>query len=78
MRWLLIQAALSIMRLRDPRAAGLRTWALRIAGRRGRTVAAVALARRLAGILWAMLRDDATYDPQRWAAPAAPPAPIPA
>jgi transposase len=79
MRWLLIQAALSIMRLRDPRAAGLRAWALRIAGRRGRAVAAVALARRLAGILWAMLRDDATYDPQRWAvAPAAPPATIPA
>jgi transposase len=32
MRWLLIQAALSIMRLRDPRAAGLRTWARRIGG----------------------------------------------
>jgi len=79
MRWLLIQAALSIMRLRDPRAAGLRAWALRIAARRGRTVAAVALARRLAGILWAMLRDDASYDPQRWAAPAAAtPATIPA
>ena len=36
MRWLLIQAALSIMRLRDPRAAGLRAWALRIAARGGR------------------------------------------
>jgi transposase len=70
MRWLLIQAALSIMRLRDPRAVGLRTWALRIAARRGRTVAAVALARRRAGILWAMLRDEASYEPQRWTAAA--------
>ena len=79
MRWLLIQAALSIMRLRDPRAAGLRAWALRIAAGRGRAVAAVALARWLAGFSWAMLRDDATYDPQRWAAPAAAtPATIPA
>jgi len=77
MRWLLVQAALSIMRLRDPRAAGLRAWALRIAARGGRTVAAVALARRLAGILWAMLRDGAAYDPQRWAAPTTP-ATIPA
>jgi transposase len=78
MRWLLIQAALSIMRLRDPRAAGLRAWARRIAARRGRAVAAVALARRLAGILWAMLRDDATYDPQRWAAPTRPATMMPA
>jgi transposase len=78
MRWLLIQAALSIMRLRDPRAAGLRTWALRIAARWGRTVAAVALARRLAGTLWAMLRDDAPYDPQRWAAASTAPVSLPA
>ena len=66
------------MRLRDPRAGGLRAWALRIAAA-GPNVAAVALARRLAGILWAMLRDDATYDPHRWAAaPPARPATIPA
>ena len=79
MRWLLVQAARSIMRLRDPRAAALRAWTLRIAARGGRAVAAVALARRLAGILWAMLRDNTTYDPQRWAAaPLATPAPMPA
>jgi transposase len=36
MRSLLIQAALSIMRLRDPRTAGLRAWALRIAARQDR------------------------------------------
>jgi transposase len=50
-RWLLIQAAISILRRRPPEAEALRTWALRIAARRGKHVAVVALARRLAGIL---------------------------
>jgi transposase len=50
-RWLLIQAAVSILRRDLPAAEELRTWALRIAARRGKHVAVVALARRLAGIL---------------------------
>lgn len=61
-RWLLIQAAVSMLRLRDPRTAGLRAWAERIAGRRGRKIAVVALARRLAGILFALLRDGTEYE----------------
>jgi transposase len=36
-RWLLIQAAVSILRRRPPQAEELRTWALRIAARRGQT-----------------------------------------
>jgi transposase len=56
-RRLLVQAAVSILRLRDPRTADLREWALAIAARRGKKVAVVALARRLAGILYAMLRN---------------------
>jgi hypothetical protein len=40
----------------------LRDWAEGIAGRRGRAIAAVALARRLAGILFAMWRDGTVYD----------------
>ena len=55
-RWLLIQAPVSLLRRRPPQAEALRTWALRIAARRGKQVAAVALARRLAGILYALLR----------------------
>ena len=56
---------MSILRLRDPRTTALRAWALGIAGRGGTKVARVALARRLAGILYAMLRDGTSYDPGR-------------
>ncbi len=65
MRWLLIQAAVSILRRRPPQAEALRLWALHIAARRGKPVAVVALARRLAGILYALLRDESVFDPQR-------------
>ena len=66
MRALLVEAAWRILRSNQAAAAPLRAWAERIAGRRGRSVAAVALARRLAGILYAMWRDGTTYRvPQR-------------
>lgn len=62
MRWLLVQAAWCILRRRKkPETAALRDWADRIAQRRGRRVAAVALARRLAGILYALWRDASIY-----------------
>ena len=64
-RWLLIQAAISILRRRPPEAEDLRIWALRIAARRGKHVAVVALARRLAGILYALLRDGTVFRPRR-------------
>ena len=64
MRWLLVQAAVSILRLRDPRTAALRRWATGVAARRGKKIALVALARRLAGLLSAMLRDGTTYTPR--------------
>ena len=63
-RWLLIQAAVSILRRRPPEAEALRTWALGIAARRGKHVAVVALARRLAGILYALLRDASVFTPR--------------
>jgi len=64
-RWLLIQAAVSILRRRPPEAEALWAWALRIAARRGKHVAVVALARRLAGILYALLRDGSVFQPHR-------------
>src|SRR5215831_2257590 len=64
-RWLLIHAALSILRRRTPEAETLRTWAVRIAARRGKHVAVVALARRLAGILYALLRDGSVFEARR-------------
>jgi transposase len=64
MRWLLVQAALSILHRRRPEAEALRIWGKRLAARRGKKVATVALARRLAGILYALLRDGTTYNPR--------------
>ncbi|MBI4500565.1 MAG: IS110 family transposase, partial [Gemmatimonadetes bacterium] len=57
MRYLLVEAAWRVLRTKNPAAAALRTWAAGIALRRGRSIAAVALACRLAGILYAMWRD---------------------
>ena len=65
MRSLLVQAAVSIRRVRHPTTTALREWAERLAARRGRFIAVVALARRLAGILYALLRDGTRYEPTR-------------
>jgi len=61
LRSLLVEAAWRVLRTKDAAAAPLRAWAERIAQRRGRSIAAVALARRLAGILYAMWRDGTDY-----------------
>jgi transposase len=61
MRWLLVETAWRILRSPNAALAGLKAWALAIAGRRGKRIATVALARRVAGILYAMWRDDAPY-----------------
>jgi transposase len=61
MRYLLVEAAWRVLRTNQPEAAPLRLWAEAIAQRRGRSIAAVALARRLAGILYAMWRDGQDY-----------------
>ena len=60
-RWLLVEAGWRVLRSADPGAAALRAWGERIALRRGKRIAVVALARRLAGILYAVWRDDTTY-----------------
>ena len=65
MRWLLVQAAWAALRSRRADAAGLRAWAEQLAKRRGRRIAIVAVARRLAGILFAMWRDDTAFDAGR-------------
>ena len=62
---LLVQAAWRLSRSKDVRTAGLRAWAEGIGRRRGRKIAMVALARRLARILFAMWRDSAAYDGAR-------------
>jgi transposase len=61
LRSLLVQSAWSILRKansEDP----LRLWAEAVVARRGKKIGAVALARRLVGVLWAMWRDGTVYD----------------
>ena len=72
MRWLLVEAAWGVLRSKRPDTADLRAWAERIAVRRGRRTAVVALARRLAGILYAMWRDGTDYGVPRARTDAAP------
>jgi transposase len=62
-RALLVQAAWNVLRQNDHNDP-LRRWADAIAKRRGKRIAVVALARRLAGTLWAMWRDGTVYDPE--------------
>jgi hypothetical protein len=58
-----VQVALSMLRLHSPRTEALRVWALKVALRRGKKIAVVALARRMAGVLYAMMRDRTSYLP---------------
>ena len=71
-RWLLVQAAWCALRTRrnDPMVQ----WALEVAHRRGPQIAAVALSRKLAGILYAILRDGTSYQSSLGAQTAQPPA----
>jgi hypothetical protein len=50
-----------MMRIKKPQTEALCKWAEGIKQRRGKRIAAVALARRLTGILWAMTRDKTEY-----------------
>jgi transposase len=63
-RTLLVEAAWALLRWRTAKNEALYDWAMRIAARRGRARACVALARKLAGILYAMWRDGTEFDPQ--------------
>jgi transposase len=65
MRWLLVEAGWQILRSKSAETAALRAWTRAIAQRRGKRIAVVALARRLAGVLYAMWRDGVPYDAQR-------------
>jgi transposase len=61
-RWLLVEAAWAILRSRRDDTEPLRRWAQRVALRRGTKVGIVALARKLAGILYAMWRDGSVFE----------------
>jgi transposase len=61
MRSLLVEAAWSLLRSQRAEAQPLKEWAKRIAVRRGKRIAAVALARKLAGVLFAIWRDETSF-----------------
>jgi transposase len=65
MRSLLVECAWGILRRQNPSSEPLGTWAMRIAARRGKRIAAVALARKLAGILFAMTKHARAFEPDR-------------
>lgn len=64
-RWALVEAAWCAWRVRpkDPMVV----WAKDVAKRRGRKIAITALARKMAGILYAIWRSEKPYDPKRGA-----------
>ena len=64
LRVCLVQCAWHALRTTQPMA----DWARQIADRRGRHIAVVALARKIAGILFAIWRDSTTYRPHQNAA----------
>jgi transposase len=64
-RWLLVEAAWTAFRGKAPGTAGLAAWGNRIAARRGKRIALVAMARKLAGILFALWRHQVDFDPGR-------------
>jgi transposase len=63
LRWCLVQAAWAARRARrkDP----MQRWADEVEKRRGKRVAVLALARKLAGMLYAIWRDGTEYEPRR-------------
>jgi transposase len=72
LRWLLVEAAWSVLRSQHPRTQELRCWTQAIAVRRGQRIAIVALARKLAGILYAMWRDGTAFGDKSASAARAP------
>jgi transposase len=68
-RWLLVQAAWSARR--NAPEHPMVKWSLEVEKRRGKRMAIVALARKMAGILFAMWRDSTNYDPNAGAKPVA-------
>jgi len=63
-RALLVEATWAVSRWKTERTKALHEWWARIAQRRVKATAMVALARKLAGIMFAVWRDGTEFDPQ--------------
>jgi transposase len=69
LRWNLVQSAYAARRCHGTHP--MVEWSYEVERRRGRRVAIVALARKLAGVMFAVWRDGKDYDPNRGASAAA-------
>jgi transposase len=65
LRWALVQAAWGARRCRAKGLDPMVRWSLQVESRRGKRIAVVALARKIAGVLYALWRDGSTYDPRQ-------------
>jgi transposase len=65
-----VQAAHAVLAVKDGAARPLQAWCERLARRRGKKTALVALARKLLTIAFHLLREGTTYDPRRLRCPA--------
>lgn len=64
-RWTLAQAAWALRNAPSRRLDPLVLWAIEVEKRRGKKIAMTALARRLAGVMYAIWRDGSRYEPAR-------------
>jgi len=64
-----VQAAHAVLAVKAAAAQPLQHWCARVARRRGKKTALVALARKLLTIAFHLLRDGTTYDPRRLRCP---------
>jgi transposase len=65
LRWALVQAAWAARRTRNNGVDPMVVWSRGVEERRGKRIATVALARKIAGVMFAVWRDGTTYDPAR-------------
>ncbi len=65
-----VQAAHAVLAVKDVAARPLQGWCERVARRRGKKTAVVALARKLLTIAFHLLQEGTTYDPRRLRCPA--------
>lgn len=65
LRWALVQAAWAARRCRAKGIDPMVHWSQQVEERRGKRIAVVALARKIAGVLYAVWRDGSTYDPRQ-------------
>jgi transposase len=63
LRMLLIHGARAVIRVAERRAGYAGSWWARLLARRNQNVAAVALAKKNARIVWALLAQERDYDP---------------